>query len=60
KTCAATEVLDRDGNCVPRGEPKPARPTIANSSPRPHRTEAPATGRSGRGCFNFNGRQFCE
>jgi len=61
KTCAATEVLDRDGNCVPRGEPKPARPAVANSVPRPHRTEPPATGRSGRGgCFSFNGRQFCE
>jgi hypothetical protein len=61
KTCAATEVLDRDGNCAPRGEPKPARPAVANSAPRPHRIEPPATGRSGRGgCFNFNGRQFCE
>ena len=61
KTCAATEVLDRDGNCTPRGEPKPARPAVANSAPRPHRIEPPATGRSGRGgCFNFNGRQFCE
>jgi Caspase domain len=62
KTCAATEVLDRDGNCVPRGEPpKPARPAVANSAPRTHRAEPPATGRSGRGnCFNFNGRQFCE
>ncbi len=53
KTCAATEVLDRDGNCVPK--------PVANSIPRPHRTEPPATGRSGRGgCFSFNGRQFCE
>jgi caspase domain-containing protein len=61
KTCAATEVLDRDGNCVPRGEPKPARPAVANSAPRSHRIEPPATTRSGRGgCFNFNGRQFCE
>ena len=62
KTCAATEALDRDGNCVPRGEPpKPGRPAVANGAPRPHRTEPPATGRSGRGnCFNFNGRQFCE
>jgi hypothetical protein len=61
KTCAATEVLDRDGNCVPRGEPKPGRPAVANSAPRPHRIETPATSRSGRGgCFNFNGRQFCE
>jgi uncharacterized caspase-like protein len=60
KTCAETEVLDRDGNCVQRGEPKPARPAIANSAPRPHRTEPPAA-RSGRGgCFSFNGRQFCE
>ncbi len=57
KTCTGTEVLDRDGNCVP----KPARPAVANSVPRPHRTEPPATGRSGRGgCFSFNGRQFCE
>jgi uncharacterized caspase-like protein len=59
KTCAATEVLDRDGNCVP----KPARPAVANGGPppRPHRIEPPAAGRSGRGgCFNFNGRQFCE
>ncbi len=62
KTCAATELLDRDGNCAPRGEPpKPARPAVANSAPRTHRAEPPATGRSGRGnCFNFNGRQFCE
>jgi uncharacterized caspase-like protein len=62
KTCAGGETLDRDGNCVPRGEPpKPARPAIANSAPRPHRIEPPATGRSGRGgCFSFNGRQFCE
>jgi hypothetical protein len=62
KTCAPTEVLDRDGNCVPRGEPpKPARPAVANSAPRPHRIEPPATGLSGRGgCFSFNGRQFCE
>jgi hypothetical protein len=57
KTCAATEVLDRDGNCVPR----PARPADANAAPRPHRIEPPAAGRAGRGgCFNFNGRQFCE
>jgi len=57
KTCTGTESLDRDGNCVP----KPARPAVANSVPRPHRTEPPATGRSGRGgCFSFNGRQFCE
>jgi hypothetical protein len=61
KTCGGTEVLDHDGNCVPRGGPKPARPAVANSAPRPHRTEPPATGRSGRGgCFSFNGRQFCE
>jgi uncharacterized caspase-like protein len=62
KTCPATEVLDRDGNCAPRGEPpKPARPAIANSTPRAHRTEPSATGRPGRGgCFSFNGRQFCE
>ena len=61
KTCAGTEVLDRDGNCVPRGEPKPSRPAVANSAPRPHRTEPPAAGRTGRGgCFSFNGRQFCE
>jgi len=61
KTCGGTEVLDRDGNCVTRGEPKPARPAVANSAPRPRRAEPPATGRPGRGgCFNFNGRQFCE
>ena len=61
KTCAGTEALDREGNCVPRGEPKPGRPAVAASAPRPHRTEPPATGRTGRsGCFNFNGRQFCE
>jgi hypothetical protein len=61
KVCAGTEVLDRDGNCVPRGEPKPSRPAVANTAPRPHRTEPPATGHPGRGsCFNFNGRQFCE
>ncbi len=57
KTCTGTEVPDRDGNCVP----KPARPAIANSAPRPHRTESPPAGRTGRAnCFNFNGRQFCE
>jgi hypothetical protein len=61
KTCAATEMLDREGSCVPRGEPKPARPGVANSAPRPHKAEPPATARPGRGgCFNFNGRQFCE
>jgi Caspase domain len=61
KTCPSSEVLDRDGNCVPRDQPKPARPAIANSAPRPHRIEPPATSRAGRGnCFNFNGRQFCE
>ena len=60
-TCAVTEVLDRNGNCVPHSEPKPARPAVANSAPRSHRIEPPATSRSGRsGCFNFNGRQFCE
>ncbi len=61
KTCAGTEVLDRDGNCVPSGEPKPSRPAVANSAPRPHRTEPLATGHPGRGsCFTFNGRQFCQ
>jgi hypothetical protein len=62
KTCGASEALDRDGNCVPHGEPppKPKPPAVANSAPRPHKTEPPATGRSGRGCFSFNGRQFCE
>jgi uncharacterized caspase-like protein len=61
KTCAGTEVLDRDGNCVPHGGPKSSPPALANSTPRPRRTESPATGRPGRGnCFNFNGRQFCE
>src|SRR5499427_1831620 len=57
KTCAATEVLDREGNCVP----KPTRPTDASTAPRPHRVEPAPTARSGRGgCFVFNGRQFCE
>ena len=61
KTCAGTEVLDRNGNCVLPGGPKPGRPALANSAQRPHRNEPPATGRPGRaGCFNFNGRQFCE
>jgi uncharacterized caspase-like protein len=60
KVCVGIEVLDRDGNCVPRGEPKPSRPAVANTAPRLHRTEPPATGHPGRGCFNFNGRQFCE
>jgi uncharacterized caspase-like protein len=61
KTCAATEVLDRDGNCVPRGGPKPARPAVASSAQRPHPTETPPTRRAGRGsCFNFNGRPYCE
>jgi uncharacterized caspase-like protein len=61
KGCAATEVLDRDGNCVPRGEPKPGRPAVAGSPPQPHRTEPPPTRRAGRSsCFNFNGRPYCE
>jgi uncharacterized caspase-like protein len=62
KTCALHEVLNRSGNCVPHSEPKPARPAVATSTPRPRREETPATSRSpGRaGCFNFNGRQFCE
>jgi len=59
--CAETEVLDRDGNCVPRGRPKPGRPAVASSAPRPHPTETPPTRRAGRGsCFNFNGRPYCE
>jgi hypothetical protein len=61
KTCTGTEVLDRDGNCVSHGGPKSGPPALANSTPRPRRTESPAAGRPGRGtCFNFNGRQFCE
>jgi hypothetical protein len=60
KTCAASEVLNRDGECVPRAERKSARSATA-SAPRPHRAEpSAAPARSGRGgCFNFNGRQFC-
>jgi uncharacterized caspase-like protein len=58
KTCAGNDVLDRNGKCVPRSEPKP----VANTAPRPRKEEPPAPARSpGRGgCFNFNGRQFCE
>ncbi len=61
KTCAHGEVLDRDGNCGPRAEPKPRRPAVASSAPRARASEPSAAGRTGRsGCFNFNGRQFCE
>jgi hypothetical protein len=61
KTCTGNEVLNRDGSCVPRGEPKPSRAAVANTTARPHRTEPPATSHSGHSsCFNFNGHQFCE
>jgi hypothetical protein len=61
KTCAASEVLNRDGECVPRAGQKPAR-SAAASAPRPHRAEpSAAPAHAGRGgCFTFNGRQFCE
>ena len=79
KICTGNQVLDRNGNCGPRTEPKPAeskpaenkpaekpaeqkppRP-VANSAPRPPREDASAPRAPGRaGCFNFNGRQFCE
>ncbi len=61
KTCAETELLDRDGNCVPRGQVKQGRPAVAGGAPQPHPTETPPTRRAGRGsCFNFNGRPYCE
>ena len=61
KTCAETELLDRGGNCVPRGQVKPGRPAVAGGAPQPHPTETLPTRRAGRGsCFNFNGRPYCE
>jgi uncharacterized caspase-like protein len=61
KTCAETELLDRDGNCVPRGQVKQGRPAVAGGAPQPHPTETSPTRRAGRGsCFNFNGRPYCE
>jgi hypothetical protein len=62
KTCRANELLNRDGECVPRGEGRTVQ--AAPAPPKPRRAEPPATSaRSGAGrggCFNFNGRQFCE
>jgi hypothetical protein len=64
KTCAVTQVLDRSGVCVARSEQRPAEhkpaPDIAGHAPanRPEPSPAPSSGRAG--CFNFNGRQFCE
>ncbi len=61
KTCAETELLDRDGNCVPRGQVKQGRPAVAGGAPQPHPTETPPARHAGRGsCFNFNGRPYCE
>jgi hypothetical protein len=64
KTCTGTQVLDRNGNCVaPRpAEQKPVdQKPVASSGQRPHREEPAAPRAPGRaGCFNFNGRQFCE
>jgi uncharacterized caspase-like protein len=71
KTCASNQALDRNGNCAPRTEPKPAETKPAEKpaeqkpprpvAARPPREDAPAPRAPGRaGCFNFNGRQFCE
>ena len=60
KTCPANEVLNRDGECVPAADRRAVQ--AAPASPKPRRAELPAA-RSGAGrggCFNFNGRQFCE
>jgi uncharacterized caspase-like protein len=57
RTCGAGEVLSGSGECVPRVERK-----SASAVARPRRSEpSGAPARGGRsGCFNFNGRQFCE
>jgi hypothetical protein len=64
KTCAGNQVLDRNGNCIaPKpAEQKPAESKpVASSAQRPRREDPPAPRAPGRaGCFNFNGRQFCE
>ncbi len=64
KTCTGNQVLDRNGNCqAPKpAEQKPAeQKPVASSTQRPHREDPPAPHAPGRaGCFNFNGRQFCE
>jgi hypothetical protein len=64
KTCNGNQVLDGSGNCVtPRpAKQKPAeQKPVAHSAQRPRREDPPAPRAPGRaGCFNFNGRQFCE
>ena len=62
KTCGANEVLGRNGECAARAENRPARPSATNNAPKQRRKDVQKSPpRSGRaGCFNFNGRQFCE
>lgn len=63
KTCRRGERLDEDGDCVAQAPRQVVhhrapveRPHVA---PAPHRTPTPQVTRQ-RGCFSFNGRQYCE
>lgn len=63
KTCRRGERLDEDGDCVAQAPRQVVhhrtpveRPHVA---PQPHRTP-PAQVTRQRGCFSFNGRQYCE
>lgn len=60
KSCPASEVLNREGECVPRAADRKS-VQAAPAAPLKLRRVEPAPARGGRsGCFNFNGKQFCE
>ncbi len=62
KTCPANEVLNRDGECARPAERRTEQAPL--TPPKPRRAEprapSPPSGAGRGGCFNFNGRQFCE